>query len=125
MLGIIEILCGLILCLLYYYFTATFNFWKKRNVPGPPPKLFFGTIKDVILGKTTYKKYIKDVYDAYENAPFVGLFNVRDPILMIKDPEFIKNVFIKDAEIFSERGVFNVCAHFNNYHVSLPHEMNN
>ncbi|XP_014470368.1 PREDICTED: cytochrome P450 6B1-like [Dinoponera quadriceps] len=117
MLVIIEILCGLIIFLLYYYFTATFNFWKKRNIPGPQPALFFGTMKNIILGRTILAKYLKSIYDAYEDAPFVGIFNMREPILLIKDPEHIKNVLIKDSALFSSRGlpVYSKAEPWNNF----------
>ncbi|XP_032682180.1 cytochrome P450 6B1-like [Odontomachus brunneus] len=106
MLGIVVILCGLIICLLYYYLTAPYNIWKTFNIPGPPPMPFFGTMKDVILHKTSLKKYLKNLYDIYENTPFVGMFYMREPVLMIKDPEYIKDIFVKDAALFSSRGFF-------------------
>ncbi|XP_032682159.1 cytochrome P450 6B5-like [Odontomachus brunneus] len=122
MLGTVEILliiCGLIICLLYYYLTASYNFWKKFNIPGPTPILFFGTMKDVILGKVLIGEYLKNLYDAYENTPFVGIFNMREPILMIKDPEYIKDVFIKDAELFPHRGDFTVEVELINHSIFL------
>lgn len=108
--GNFEILCGfgILSFLLYRYLTATFNFWKERGIPGPKPVLIFGTMKDVIFKNFFLGKYLKDIYDAYENTPFIGIFQMREPILIIKDPKFIKDVFIKDSSIFYSRDL-NTC----------------
>lgn len=48
-------------------------------------------------------KYIKDLYDAYENTPFIEMFNMREPVLMRKEPKILKDVLIKDSSIFYNR----------------------
>lgn len=88
------------LLVLYRYLTATFDYWKKR---GPKPILLFGIMKDAILKKVFMGKYIKDLYDAYENTPFIGMFNMREPVLMRKEPKILKDVLIKDSSIFYNR----------------------
>lgn len=110
--GNFEILCGfgiLLLILIYRYLTKTFNHWEKCGVPGPKPILLFGTMKDVIFRKVFIGKYIKNLYDAYENEPFIGYFNMREPILMIRDPKIVKDVFIKDSSIFYNRYTIHMC----------------
>ncbi|XP_050451966.1 cytochrome P450 6A1-like [Cataglyphis hispanica] len=104
--GNFEILCGfgIFSFLLYCYLTATFNFWKKRGIPGPKPVLLmFNVMKDFIFKNLFVGKFLKDIYDAYENTPFIGFFYLQEPILMIKDPKFIKDVLIKDSSIFYNR----------------------
>lgn len=107
MMGILEILYGVIILIivLYYYNTSKFDFWKKRGIPGPKPVIFFGTIKDVILQKKLLLEYYKEIYDTYKDAPLIGFFIKTMPILMIKDPALIKDVLITDSTIFTGRGV--------------------
>ncbi|XP_014470224.1 PREDICTED: cytochrome P450 6B5-like [Dinoponera quadriceps] len=78
---------------------------NKHNIPGPPFTMFFGTMKEVLLGRTSVEKYLRNIYDAYERPPFVGIFHIREQILIIKDPEHIKDVFIKDSALFPNRGL--------------------
>lgn len=105
----IEILCGIIVSMLvfYYYFTSAFNFWKIRGIPGPKPKFLFGNIRDIILSRISTPTFIKNIYDTYTNEPMVGLYMGRNPILLLKDPELIKDVLIRDFSKFADRG-FNV-----------------
>lgn len=108
MMGILEILCGIIVFIfaLHYYYTLKFDFWKNRGIPGPKPMIYFGTAKDIMLQKKHPMEYYKEVYNAYKDASLVGLFFKTTPILLIKDPALIKDVLITDATIFAGRGIF-------------------
>lgn len=102
-----DILIGLAIlgAIVYYYFTSTFDFWSSRGVVGPKPSVFFGNIKDVMFAKTSLHDFLDKDYYKYENEPMWGIFTRRSPILIIKDPEYIKDVLIKDFSMFSDRGL--------------------
>ncbi|XP_077276290.1 cytochrome P450 6B1-like [Temnothorax americanus] len=101
-----EILCGIatVIFALYYYFTSTFDFWKSRGVPGPRPIPGFGTLKNLVLGKVSRTNYVTKLYNDYKDEPLVGIFAGRTPILVVKHPDLIKDIFIKDFSIFADRG---------------------
>ncbi|KAL2728642.1 putative cytochrome P450 6a17 [Vespula squamosa] len=105
MAGILEILCGLamIIVLLYYYLTSTFHYWKVRGVKGPPPIPLFGNLKDVVFHKMTMTEYLSNVYNSYKDERYIGLFYRSKPILLMKDPQLIKDVLIKDFSNFPQR----------------------
>lgn len=105
--GPFEILCGVgvVILALYYYFTMTFDFWKSRGVPGPEPTPPFGNIKDVLFSRKSMTDYLTDLYHHYKNEPMVGIFARRTPILIVKDPDVIKDVLIKDFSHFADRGI--------------------
>lgn len=102
----LDILCGVVAIVLaiYYYFTATFDFWKVRNVPGPKPIPVFGNIKDVLFTKTAMCDYLKTLYEKYEDEPMIGIFARRTPVLLLTDAKLIKDVFIRDFSKFADRG---------------------
>lgn len=106
MMAIFEILSIIFLCAIccYYYYAFKFDFWKKRNVIGPKPVLFFGTIKDVILRRISFMEHYKKIYMAYKDVPLVGTFNLTTPVLMINDFSLIKDV-LTNVEVFSGRGI--------------------
>lgn len=106
-LGVIEILLLLASLVLafYTYATWTYNHWKTLGVPGPKPSILFGNFADIILGRKALSEKVLELYEAYKNEPFVGYFVGSHPVLMIKDPDLIRHVLIKDFNVFSGRGV--------------------
>ncbi|KAL6255993.1 hypothetical protein P5V15_013228 [Pogonomyrmex californicus] len=103
--GMFEILCVcvMILWLLYYYLTADFDYWTSRGINGPKPIPFFGNIAEFMLGKNCLGNFYKKIYDRYTKEPMVGLFLRGNPALMLRDPDYIKQVLIKDFAVFSDR----------------------
>nr|QBC73089.1 cytochrome P450 mono-oxygenase [Osmia bicornis] len=102
----LEISCGFIAVFLalYYYFTSTFNYWKKRGIKGPEPIPVFGNIMAPMLAKQSLADFLTNLYKKYKNEPMIGIFARREPILIILGPDIIKDVLIKDFSKFANRG---------------------
>lgn len=102
-----EILIGFasFVLLTYYYFTWTFDFWKRKNVIGPTPIFFFGNFKDMMTLKLSLGDMLTKFYQQFSNEPLLGLFAQRTPILVVQGPDQIKNVLIKDFPNFLNRGI--------------------
>lgn len=103
--GAFEILCACvaILFLLYYYLTADFDYWTSRGVNGPKPVVVFGNITNHVFGKRSLGDVLKDVYEKFSKEPVVGMFIFGEPVLLLRSPEFIKKVLIKDFSTFPNR----------------------
>ncbi|NP_001165939.1 cytochrome P450 6AS33 [Nasonia vitripennis] len=125
-LGVVEILIGMALLFLgfYYYLTSNFDFWKKRQVLGPKPIPIFGNFKDVILGNINPALLVQKFYDEFKNEQFIGLFSRSSPSLMIKDPDLIRDVLIKDFNVFADRAVASIPKNdpFSENLLNLEHE---
>lgn len=106
---IIESCCCVVVCLasisFYYFLIWNFNFWKKRNVKGPEPLLFFGNYKDNILGKIHSAELTKKFYDDFAEERMVGIYVHGSPVLILRDLDLIRDVLIKDFAAFSDRGI--------------------
>lgn len=101
----IEVLGFLVILfwLLYSYVTATYSHWKDRGVPYEVPSFPFGTLNDVVSGKLHLGESCKQVYNKYKDSRYVGIFEGRRPSLLLRDPELIRNVMIKDFNHFYDR----------------------
>lgn len=102
-----EIIIGISVLIfgIYHWLTSTFDFWSSRGVAGPPPKLLFGNLFDVALGKLSIAEYLKIEYDARRDDKMFGVFLRNDPSLVLTDPDLIRDVLIKDFSKFPYRGV--------------------
>ena len=99
-------ICAAVAVLLAYYYILVFNFWKKRNISGPKPVFFFGNVIDIMFSGIALPQYIKKLYETYTGR-MIGLYMRTTPVLVLKDPELIKDVLIRDFSKFTDRG-FNV-----------------
>lgn len=91
--------------LLYRHLTKHNNYWKDRNVPGPKPSFFFGNIKDQFLRKTAAGEIFSEICSRYPEEKVIGIFRMRTPELLVMDLDIIKQIMIKDFDMFMERGV--------------------
>ncbi|XP_033229916.1 cytochrome P450 6k1-like isoform X2 [Belonocnema kinseyi] len=105
--GPFEILCIVVAIYIFIncYRTSKHEFWKNQGVPGPKPLLFLGNFKDILLNRLSPGEFAKNIYDEFTNESMVGVYARNTPILIIKDAEVIKDVLIKDFNIFANRGL--------------------
>ena len=105
--GIFELSTGLLVLILaiYYYFKSPYDFWNSRKVAGPKPSLLFGNFKDLMLSRLSVGDYTTKIYNEFKNEPFIGVYARRTPVLLVNDPEYIKDVLIKDFTVFADRGL--------------------
>lgn len=88
---------------LYFYMTRNYNHWKERGVKAWPTTLFFGNTAPLIFARKTPDTFLKELYVDSKNEKAVGFYVFDKPYLMIKDPELIKNIFVKDFANFANK----------------------
>uniref|UniRef100_A0A146L945 Putative cytochrome P450 6a14 n=2 Tax=Lygus hesperus TaxID=30085 RepID=A0A146L945_LYGHE len=94
------------LAVLYFYLMSHYNFWDKTCVPALKPKYpFFGNTVDVLFSLKDVMTIQKDIYNAFPNQRFVGLFTFTRPNLFVRDPAMIEQITIKDFPFASDRGI--------------------
>ncbi|XP_070617432.1 cytochrome P450 3A21-like isoform X8 [Erythrolamprus reginae] len=81
----------LLLGLLVLYGIWPYNFFKKLGIPGPRPLPFIGTFHEyrngiLMFDQSCYEKYGK----------IWGIFDGRQPVMVIVDPAFIKTIMVKE-----------------------------
>lgn len=97
----------LIMCATAYYFSiSTFGKWEKLKVPYVRPVPLFGNFLYVAIGMLHPIDFYRSIYYELAGRKYGGLFQMRTPYLMIRDPELITNILIKDFSYFPDRGVF-------------------
>lgn len=92
--------------LFYLYVTKNYNYWKKRGVPYKKPEFPFGSLKEIILTRTYIGKGHDQIYKEFPNERFYGIIEFRSPVLVVKDPELVKKVMVKDFQYFVDRPIF-------------------
>ncbi|XP_063988903.1 cytochrome P450 6k1-like [Diachasmimorpha longicaudata] len=94
---------GFIVYLIYRYMTRHFDYWRKRGVVFTQPTPIVGNIGEFLIGRKSVGNFTKDIYDYAPNEPYVGFFAFDKPMLIIRDPELIRRILVKDFEYFVDR----------------------
>lgn len=99
----ITVVIILLLCFLYYHYTSPFSFFEKRGIYYKTPTILVGNIGERIRMKTSFHEFQLKLYKDFDGLPYAGLFEGRRPIIMLRDPDLIKAVLIRDFDHFMDR----------------------
>ncbi|RZC31845.1 p450 domain containing protein [Asbolus verrucosus] len=104
MMMIILYIVGLLGFLYYMIFARAYNHWKIRGVQFDKPFSVFGNFYSLATGKQSMLERIRDIYSQYK-TPYVGIFIFNQPYLMVRSPELVKKILVKDFDKFVNRNI--------------------
>ncbi|KAI2474237.1 cytochrome P450 9e2-like [Diabrotica virgifera virgifera] len=100
------ILIFIALMLLIYKGQNSLNYWRDRGVKQMSIYTFIkGNIK-FFLKKDSMAENIMDTYKSFTNCRYAGVYQFTLPVLMIRDPELLKELTVKSFEHFTDH--FNI-----------------
>lgn len=91
-------ICLLFLCTFYIY--NRLNYWKRKRIPYVKPAPMFGNFFEVAIRKKDIGEQITELYHKNTASPYIGIHIFNSPYLLIKDPELVKQVLIRDFNLF-------------------------
>nr|WIT94141.1 cytochrome P450 monooxygenase CYP9AZ3 [Euwallacea interjectus] len=103
MLGVLTVA---VLAAAWYYFSRKTSYWAARGVNQTNPIFPFGDNYEITFGKTNSADWVKTIYDLYPKARYIGCYHFTTPVLMLKDPDLIKQVTVKDFDSFPNHAEF-------------------
>lgn len=104
LLSILAIAGFILFALFWIYAKHKLSYWQRRGVESLRTNWIFGNIKDAVLFRTPPGWHLGLLHNAASrDAPFVGFYIFHKPCIILRDPELIKNVLIRDFENFSDR----------------------
>ncbi|KAG1714438.1 Cytochrome P450 3A1 [Nymphon striatum] len=92
-----------VICLIWIHYIRNFRFWKHQGVPGPSAWPIFGHFKTVLYSKPAHEveyEFLKKYGNIY------GKYEMGTKIITVNDPELLKLIFVKDFDVFRNRGNF-------------------
>ncbi|XP_055843122.1 probable cytochrome P450 309a2 [Episyrphus balteatus] len=90
--------------LIYLYLSWNFDFWKKRGVKGPEPKLIFGSIPSIVKRNRNLAFDMQELYEKYKKSGerFIGIFMTRNPQILVIDPSCAREVMVTNFKAFRD-----------------------
>ncbi|XP_055613819.1 cytochrome P450 6a2-like [Uranotaenia lowii] len=90
----------------FFWFRGKYSYWKERNVPFVEPSFPFGSLKG--MNKRHLAMLAQDLYNELKDSgkKFGGIWFFVNPVALILDLDFAKDVFVKDFQYFHDRGLY-------------------
>ncbi|KAG5895433.1 hypothetical protein JTB14_037592 [Gonioctena quinquepunctata] len=92
--------------LFYYFCVKPMYYWRNHGVAQTDPVWLFGENLGTILRKESFFDMIIRCYNQFPEAGYSGIYQFTQPQLMIRDPELLKQVTVKDFEHFTDHRSF-------------------
>lgn len=89
----------------YYYYRRKLSYFEDRGVPYEPGLPIFGNMASIIFRVKDISKMVCEIYKAHPDAKYVGFFNFGQPAIILRDPELIKMVSIKNFDHFQNHSI--------------------
>ncbi|XP_065205534.1 probable cytochrome P450 6a13 [Planococcus citri] len=89
---------------LYWCVKKAHLYFEKLGIPYIKPTLVLGNIKDVVLLRTSIAEWYADMYRQLDPHKLGGIFIGTQPVIMIRDPDLIRNILVRDFGYFCDRG---------------------
>lgn len=100
----LSLIATVIACV-YVYLRSIFSYWKNRGIPYVNVSVFWTALVDLLLGRTTIYGMQMKFYDALKGHKYGGYYEFFKGSLMVRDPELIERIIIKDFNNFMDRDV--------------------
>ncbi|KAG4074729.1 hypothetical protein HA402_008455 [Bradysia odoriphaga] len=88
-----------------FYIRRKLTYWKRRGVQQlDNTSYLFGNFKDAVLFRSAPGWHLGQLYRAAKSdLPYVGFYIFHKPCLLLRDPELIKQLFVRDFDNFCDR----------------------
>ncbi|XP_047000613.1 cytochrome P450 6k1-like [Schistocerca americana] len=92
--------------IMYVTFKINYTYWKKKGLPYLEPSFPLGNGWNAILMRKSPGEDMKDVYFETEGKAVVGIYSLNNPLLVVRDPELIKMIMVRDFNYFPAWGIY-------------------
>lgn len=91
-------------CVLFYWFLKhRYTYWERKGFKSyPNPNFLFGHFGPTFTQKQNVGELTTEIYKSM-NEPYVGMYGILKPILMVCDPQAVRTILIKDFQYFTDR----------------------
>uniref|UniRef100_A0A8D8JY63 Probable cytochrome P450 9f2 n=3 Tax=Culex pipiens TaxID=7175 RepID=A0A8D8JY63_CULPI len=93
---------GGIVLLVYHYVSKKFEYFLSKPIPCPKPTFMFGNTASMMLRTQDAKEKVQELYNSFPDAKIMGFYNLLKPAFIVRDPEVIKKIGVKDFDYFME-----------------------
>lgn len=91
---------------LYYFILNKLTYFKRLKVPYVQPIPLLGNMAPFFFRRIAHQKLVEKMYYLFSNAKYFGIYDFMTPTFVIRDPELISAVAIKQFDNFCDHRNF-------------------
>ncbi|XP_055619255.1 probable cytochrome P450 9f2 [Toxorhynchites rutilus septentrionalis] len=93
---------GAIVLLMYHWVAKKYEYFLTKPVPCVKPTFGFGSNAPLLFRRIDMTTLLTRLYNAYPDCKIMGFYNFTDPIYLLRDPQVIKKIAMKDFDFFMD-----------------------
>nr|AUT13964.1 cytochrome P450 CYP6ER1 variant vL [Nilaparvata lugens] len=94
-----------ITCLVFVNFYV-YSYWKRHGLIQAKTSFPWGSLGDFVLSKKCIHEVYEEIYKQGDGHPVIGYYSFFTPALVVRDPDLLKSILVRNYDSFSERGVY-------------------
>lgn len=103
------LICIVALCWSFHcYYTRHYDYWGKRGVPHVRGTFPLGSYGQIISSRIPPGAFFHRMYQQFPGARYFGAYELRRPVLVVRDPDLVKRIVVADFDHFVDRFPFHV-----------------
>uniref|UniRef100_A0A2M4BJH1 Putative cytochrome p450 cyp4/cyp19/cyp26 subfamily n=1 Tax=Anopheles marajoara TaxID=58244 RepID=A0A2M4BJH1_9DIPT len=96
-----------VLIALWVYLTRNNRYFNDLPIPCLPAIPLFGSSARLMLRRISFQDFVRESYNRFSDARMYGMFEMLTPMFVVRDPELIKRITVKDFDHFvNHRSMF-------------------
>jgi len=90
-------------CICVYYFALrNLTYFKQRKVPYLRPIPILGNMAPFLFQRMCFVDNLRRMYQRFSNAKYFGFYDFMTPVYIIRDPELINSIAIRNFDNFCD-----------------------
>lgn len=92
-----------VLSLFFVYVKRTYSYWDRKGFKSLSGFSYvFGHFKPTFTQQESLGDFVSRIYNNTKE-PFIGIYSIFRPILLVRDPEIVRAILVKDFQYFTDR----------------------
>nr|WCC58103.1 cytochrome P450 [Pharsalia antennata] len=92
--------------LIYYFIVKRLDYWKDKGVKQGTPIWILADNWGTLLRTQSLADMVQNVYNQCQGVRYAGMYQFFVPTLVLKDPDLIKQITVKDFDHFTDHRSF-------------------
>ncbi|XP_076750354.1 cytochrome P450 9e2-like [Xylocopa sonorina] len=83
-----------------------YDYFEEKGIPHSRPIPILGNIWKAVMLRATFADLVRQMYDQFPDAKYIGFFDFMTPVITIRDLELLKSITVKNFDHFTDHRSF-------------------